>query len=141
MDQKLSQLAHFLSQNAGAKVIVYFLTCAQVNFVWNALSKLPALKSLNLLSLHGKVPHSHRASIYAKYTASPSAVLFTTDVAARGLDIPDVQWIVQYDPPQDPNAFVHRIGRTARMGREGSALVFLAPHEDTYVGMTVSAFS
>ena len=59
--------------------------------------------------------------------------LLCTDVAARGLDIPDVHWIVQYDPPQDPSTFVHRVGRTARMGRSGKALVLLMPHEVTYV--------
>ena len=54
-------------------------------------------------------------------------------MAARGLDIPDVKWIVQFDPPQDPSTFVHRVGRTARMGRAGSALVLLLPHEEPYV--------
>ena len=59
--------------------------------------------------------------------------LLCTDVAARGLDIPGVSWIVQYDPPQDPSTFVHRVGRTARMGRSGNALVMLLPHEEPYV--------
>ena len=59
--------------------------------------------------------------------------LLCTDVAARGLDIPDVQQIVQYDPPQDPCTFVHRVGRTARMGRKGQALALLLPHELPYV--------
>ena len=53
-------------------------------------------------------------------------------MAARGLDIPDVDWIVQFDAPQEPNAFVHRVGRTARMGRQGQALLLLRPHEETY---------
>ena len=60
-------------------------------------------------------------------------MLLCTDVAARGLDIPDVAWIVQYDPPQDPDVFVHRVGRTARMGRTGHALTLLLPHETAYV--------
>ena len=60
-------------------------------------------------------------------------MLICTDVAARGLDIPDVDWIVQYDAPQDPSFFIHRVGRTARMGRKGNSLVMLAPNEDTYV--------
>lgn len=58
--------------------------------------------------------------------------LICTDVAARGLDIPDVNWILQLDPPQDPDAIVHRVGRTARMGRLGNALLFLLPHEESY---------
>ena len=51
----------------------------------------------------------------------------------EGLDIPGVDWVVQFDAPQDPAAFVHRVGRTARMGRDGSALLFLSPHESSYV--------
>lgn len=62
-----------------------------------------------------------------------TGVLLCTDVAARGLDIPDVAWIVQVDPPQDPDVFVHRVGRTARMGRSGRALTLLLPHEAAYV--------
>ena len=52
---------------------------------------------------------------------------------SRGIDIEDVDWVVQYDPPQEPNSFVHRCGRTARQGREGSAIIFLLPNEDAYV--------
>ena len=62
-----------------------------------------------------------------------AGALICTDVAARGLDIPDVHWILQLDPPQDPDAVVHRVGRTARMGRLGNALIFLLPHETAYV--------
>ena len=60
-------------------------------------------------------------------------MLLCTDVAARGLDIPDVDFVIQYDPPQDPNGFVHRCGRTARLGRHGSALALLLPSEEGYV--------
>ena len=59
--------------------------------------------------------------------------LLCTDVAARGLDIPDVEWILQLDPPQNPDSVVHRVGRTARMGRKGNALLYLLPHEIGYV--------
>ena len=65
-------------------------------------------------------------------TASAGALL-CTDVAARGLDVSDVAWVVQVDAPQDPDAFVHRVGRTARMGRAGAALALLLPAEGTYV--------
>ena len=59
-------------------------------------------------------------------------ILITTDLAARGIDIPDVDWIIQYDPPQDSDQFVHRIGRTARAGRSGKSLIYLMSHEDSY---------
>jgi ATP-dependent RNA helicase DDX55/SPB4 len=56
-------------------------------------------------------------------------VLLATDLIARGIDVADVNWIVQFDCPQDPSFFVHRVGRTARAGREGSALAMLLPNE------------
>lgn len=74
-----------------------------------------------------------RESTLTSFSQEPAGVLLCTDLAARGLDIPDVAWIVQFDPPQDPAAFVHRVGRTARMGRSGNAVLYLTPHEVTYV--------
>lgn len=62
-----------------------------------------------------------------------TGVLLATDVAARGLDIPDVDWVIQIDAPQDPAAFVHRVGRTARMGRQGCARIYLTAEEEPYV--------
>jgi superfamily II DNA/RNA helicase len=56
-----------------------------------------------------------------------------TDVAARGLDIPDVHCVLHFDAPQDPSNFVHRCGRTARMGRSGRAIALLTPEEDIFV--------
>lgn len=63
----------------------------------------------------------------------PEGVLVATDVAARGLDIPDVHCVLHFDAPQDPSNFVHRCGRTARMGRSGRAVALLTPHEDVFV--------
>lgn len=58
-----------------------------------------------------------------------SGILLCTDVAARGLDIPRVDWIVQYDPPDDPRDYIHRVGRTARAGKVGKSLMFLLESE------------
>ncbi len=52
---------------------------------------------------------------------------------SRGIDIDDVDWVVQYDPPKVASSFVHRCGRTARSGREGNAVIFLLPNEECYV--------
>ena len=60
-------------------------------------------------------------------------VLLTTDLSARGIDIPDVDWIIQYDPPQYSDSFVHRIGRTARAGRNGESILFLTEPELPYI--------
>lgn len=64
------------------------------------------------------------------YLQAETGILLCTDVAARGLDIPAVDWIIQYDPPDDPREYIHRVGRTAR-GKEGRgrALLLLLPEE------------
>ncbi|ONK62613.1 uncharacterized protein A4U43_C07F5970 [Asparagus officinalis] len=132
-ERKPSQLVEFLSKNVSNKIIIYFMTCACVDYWGKVLPQLTALKDCSLIPLHGKMKQSSREKALASFTALPSGVLLCTDVAARGLDIPGVDWIVQYDPPQDPNVFVHRVGRTARIGKQGSAIVFLLPKEDAYV--------
>jgi ATP-dependent RNA helicase DDX55/SPB4 len=134
-EQRLPQLVNFLREElaAGRKLMVYFLTCACVDYYAAVLPLLPALAGASLNALHGKMPPKRRTAMYAWFVgASEGAALLCTDVAARGLDIPDVDWIVQFDAPQDPNAFVHRVGRTARMGRSGRALLLLREKEDTY---------
>lgn len=78
-------------------------------------------------------PQSAREKALESFSGGSAGVLLATDVAARGLDIPGVEWILQYDPPQDPDSFVHRVGRTARMGSSGSSLAFILPTEETYV--------
>jgi len=132
-DEKTSQLVHFLLNHPNSKIIIYFLTCACVDFFWKVFKKIDKLSSLRIFSLHGKIPQKNRTLTYRKFLNEKHCVLFSTDIASRGLDIPDVDWIIQYDPPQDPDVFVHRVGRTARMGREGNAIVYLLPCEDTYI--------
>lgn len=132
-NEKPTQLAEFLVEFSCAKTIVYFMTCACVDFWGTVLPTLKCLKNITMLSLHGKMQQSVREKALAQFASMHAGVLLCTDVAARGLDIPNVDWILQYDPPQDPNVFVHRVGRTARMGRSGNALVFLLPKEDAYI--------
>jgi ATP-dependent RNA helicase DDX55/SPB4 len=73
-----------------------------------------------------------RMAVLKKFASCQAAALLCTDVAARGLDIPDVNYVLQFDPPQSSDTFVHRCGRTARMGRSGNALAMLLPNEDSY---------
>ncbi|CAL9078339.1 unnamed protein product [Musa textilis] len=130
---KLFYLVDFISRNMSKKIIVYFMTCACVDYWGVILPQLIALKGCPIIPLHGRMKQIAREKALASFTNLSSGVLLCTDVAARGLDIPGVDWILQYDPPQDPNVFIHRVGRTARIGRQGSAIVFLLPKEDAYV--------
>ncbi|EYU39497.1 hypothetical protein ABFS82_06G199900 [Erythranthe guttata] len=132
-DKKPLQLIDLLIRNKAQKMIVYFMTCACVDYWGAVLPCLPSMKGFSLISLHGKMKQAAREKALASFTPLSSGVLLCTDVAARGLDIPGVDCIVQYDPPQDPNVFIHRVGRTARMGRQGAAIVFLLPKEEAYV--------
>lgn len=132
-DKKSSELVDLLVKYKSKKIIVYFMTCACVDYWGVVLPQLNVLKGHSLIALHGKMKQKAREKALASFTGLSSGVLLCTDVAARGLDIPGVDCILQYDPPQDPNVFIHRVGRTARMGNQGSAVVFLLPKEEAYV--------
>ena len=71
-----------------------------------------------------------RDSIYKRFTSTSHAVLFATDIAARGLDFPGVDWVLQVDAPKDAEMYVHRVRRTARYESKGRVLPFLAPSEE-----------
>lgn len=85
--------------------------------------------------LHGNVPQIERQKTYRAFGAAKNGILICTDVAARGLDLPTVDWIVQYDPPAETADYVHRVGRTARKGERGHSLLFLLPREAAYLGV------
>ncbi|OUM61445.1 hypothetical protein PIROE2DRAFT_24694, partial [Piromyces sp. E2] len=90
-------------------------------------------KNTPIYKLYGNLPQAERTRIFFEYSKSDNGILLCTDVAARGLDLPDVNQIIQYDPPCDFKDYIHRIGRTARIGRQGNALLFLLPSEIEYL--------
>lgn len=79
--------------------------------------------------LQGKQKQQKRTNTFFEFCNAPSGILVCTDVAARGLDIPKVDWIIQFDAPDDPRDYIHRVGRTARAGKAGRSLLFLLPSE------------
>lgn len=95
----------------------------------------PLVPASLFFKLHGNMSQVERHSTFQGFSAmnEKSSILICTDVAARGLDLPDVTHVIQYDPPCDPRDYVHRIGRTARLGREGEAFLFLLPSEAEYI--------
>ncbi len=134
-DEKLGIFLDLLLTKHKSKTMVYFGTCACVDFYAKALARLPQLAKapFKLIGLHGKMEHKRRDNVFREFVQAKSAVLFCTDLAARGLDFPDIDLVIQFDAPQDPAQFVHRCGRTARSGREGIAIVLLDPKEEAYV--------
>ncbi|GAB1290191.1 RNA helicase [Apodemus speciosus] len=129
-DEKFNQLVHFLQSRQQEKHLVFFSTCACVEYYGRALEAL--LKTVKILCIHGKMKYK-RNKIFMEFRRLQSGILVCTDVMARGIDIPEVNWVLQYDPPSNASAFVHRCGRTARIGHGGSALVFLLPMEEAYI--------
>ncbi|XP_036021336.1 ATP-dependent RNA helicase DDX55 isoform X1 [Mus musculus] len=129
-DEKFNQLVHFLRSRQQEKHLVFFSTCACVEYYGKALEAL--LKKVKILCIHGKMKYK-RNKIFMEFRKLQSGILVCTDVMARGIDIPEVNWVLQYDPPSNASAFVHRCGRTARIGHGGSALVFLLPMEEAYI--------
>ena len=120
------------------KTIVYLSTCAAVDYFQHVLpSVLPLCEGQPyiLVPLHGKHPSKVRRKNFTAFTNSTTpSILLTTDVAARGLDIPQVDLVIQIDPPNDPKAFLHRCGRAGRAGRRGVSVTFLHPgREEDYL--------
>ncbi|KAK9746639.1 DEAD/DEAH box helicase [Popillia japonica] len=130
---KLATLLSFLETELVKKAIIFFPTCACVDY-WSSVfpSILPKSMKVPILALHGKMKEK-RSKILERFRTSNEALLLCTDVMARGIDIPEVDWVIQWDPPSNASAFVHRVGRTARQGQEGSALIMLLESEEAYV--------
>lgn len=109
----------------------------QVQFVHAAFSALRP--GVPLLCLHGRQKQMKRLAVYTDFCAKKHAVLLATDVAARGLDFPQVQWVVQADCPEDVATYIHRTGRTARYTASGRALLLLLPSERRMLELLGSA--
>ncbi|XP_044295918.1 probable ATP-dependent RNA helicase DDX31 isoform X2 [Varanus komodoensis] len=131
-----------------SKMVVFFSSCEQVEFHHTLFQKvlcgepeadrLPSLSPLRFVRLHGEMRQEERTTVFQDFLQSETGVLLCTDVAARGLDLPQVTWIIQYNPPPSLAEYVHRIGRTARIGSHGSSLLILAPSEAEYVSFLAS---
>ncbi|XP_076655057.1 putative ATP-dependent RNA helicase pitchoune [Halictus rubicundus] len=125
-EKRLLLLFTFLKKNRKKKVMVFFSSCMSVKYHHELLNYI----DLPVLSIHGKQKQTKRTTTFFQFCNATTGILLCTDVAARGLDIPAVDWIVQYDPPDDPKEYIHRVGRTARgEGSSGHALLILRPEE------------
>lgn len=97
------------------------------------LSKGLEARGYNAAGIHGDLTQQRRMSILKKFKSGKLDILVATDVAARGLDISGVTHVYNYDIPQDPESYVHRIGRTGRAGHHGTSVTFVTPNEMDYL--------
>ncbi|EPE24320.1 P-loop containing nucleoside triphosphate hydrolase [Glarea lozoyensis ATCC 20868] len=125
---KLDTLFSFIRSNIKAKIIVFLSSGKQVRFVYESFRHLQP--GIPLMHLHGRQKQTTRLEITSKFSASKNSCIFATDVVARGLDFPAVDWVIQLDCPEDADTYIHRVGRTARYERAGKAVLFLDPSEE-----------
>ncbi|KAF2020154.1 DEAD-domain-containing protein [Aaosphaeria arxii CBS 175.79] len=135
-DSRFRLLFSFLRRHQKKKVVCFLSSCAAVSYYSELLNYI----DLPVLALHGKMKQQARTSTFFEFCNAKSGILVCTDVAARGLDIPDVDWVLQYDPPDDPRSYLHRVGRTARgVDGKGRSLMFLLPSEVGFLKMLKEA--
>ncbi len=124
--QKLANLCHIMEEKGYARVMVFCNT----KYTTARLSEQLAERGMSADCIHGDMRQSERNQILAKFKDGKVAMLIATDVAARGIDVDDVEAVFNYDMPQENEAYVHRIGRTGRAQKEGVSYLFYADDEE-----------
>lgn len=125
MDDKRFFLAEYLRQNEGGKFIIFVRTRVRAERVAKALERA----QMSSMTVHGEKEQAGRDEAMARFREGEAKVLIATDVSARGIDIPDVTHVINYDLPENPENYVHRIGRTGRGFNKGIAVTFCATQE------------
>lgn len=128
LDEKLNILWSFIKSHLKSKILVFFLSLKQVQFVYETFRTLQP--GISLLKLYGRHKQTSRMETTFKFSQAQHACLFATDIVARGLDFPAIDWVIQLDCPEDSATYVHRVGRAARFGRKGKSLLMLLPSEE-----------
>lgn len=128
LHEKISLLWSFIKSHLQSKLLVFMSSSKQVHFIYEILRKLQP--GMPLMKLHGRQKQKARLETSVKFTQSKNCCLFATDVVARGLDFPAIDWVIQLDCPEDVATYVHRVGRCARFGRVGKSMLMLAPSEE-----------
>lgn len=111
--------------NVDKTIIIFCNRTSTAEFLHHLLRLLEH----RVTSLHSKLPQRQRIDNLARFRASAARILVATDVAARGLDIPEVSLVINYDIPRDPDDYIHRVGRTARAGRSGEAVTLVGQRD------------
>ncbi|CAH1388749.1 unnamed protein product [Nezara viridula] len=129
--EKMPIIWSFIKAHSRQKIMIFFSTCNQVKYFHEVFKKLRPRNPV--MALQGKMHQLKRMEIYHTFCRKEYAVLLATDIAARGLDFPSVDWVVQGDCPEDVDAYVHRVGRTARYTRTGESLLLVNQKESAII--------
>ena len=122
---KESYLIHIVNNFVQKSMIVFAMTCKTVMKLCLVLRNL----GFDAIPIHGQMTQVKRINSLAKFKSANKNILIATDVASRGLDIPDVDLIINYDVPMNPKDYVHRVGRTARAGKFGTAITMVTQYD------------
>ncbi|CAO4370580.1 unnamed protein product [Caenorhabditis nigoni] len=123
--EKEAYLVYLLNEHAGNSAIVFCATCATTMQTAVMLRQL----GMQAVPLHGQMSQEKRLGSLNKFKSKAREILVCTDVAARGLDIPHVDMVINYDMPSQSKDYVHRVGRTARAGRSGLAITVVTQYD------------
>lgn len=125
MDDKRFFLERIIKENAESKILVFVRTKVRAERVFNALERM----EVKSITIHGDKEQSDRLTAMNEFKKGTIKVLIATDVSARGIDIPSVDYVINYDLPEQPENYVHRVGRTGRGMQKGLAVSFCSPEE------------
>lgn len=128
-DEKLDVLLHFLSKQKGQRGIIFCKTKAAVN----KLAKNLAIRKISSGALHGSLTQGIRDRIMGQFREGHIGILVATDLVARGIDVKELGFVVNYHLPDTYDAYVHRTGRTGRAGAKGIAMTILQAEEETEI--------
>lgn len=126
MDDKRFFLERVIRENEGKKMIVFVRTKVRAERVAAAMQKA----GIDTLTIHSDKDHKNRTDVMRQFREGKVRVLIATDVSARGIDIPNVDFVVNYDLPEVPENYVHRVGRTGRGMQKGQAVSFCSREEE-----------
>lgn len=141
MDDKRFFLERLVNENPDSKVLVFVRTKVRAERVSLAMGKL----NIRCETIHGDKEQTDRLQVMKKFKAGEFKILIATDVSARGIDIPSVDFVVNYDLPEKPENYVHRVGRTGRADKKGLAVSFCSQDEkpllqdiEEYIGKSIN---
>ncbi|KAJ1348602.1 hypothetical protein KIN20_003941 [Parelaphostrongylus tenuis] len=129
-EEKLICMVEFIRSKPDKKFLVFLPSCGGVKYFYAILTRI--LTKRPLYAVHGHNSPSERSRQIDQFCKSSNAVMFSTDVMSRGIDVKDIDWVIQFEVPKLSSWFVHRSGRTARCGREGNALLILSTEQTAY---------